>query len=205
MMLYYPKPHHMIYPFIAGAIGAVCKMNDVNDLGNYSFAIGVALLIWITVAGIIAPIIEYNSEKRMQMEAARNIDLDKMAALGLRAKEVPTESVTRIQYEDRHGNLENEKRMEIPISEVRLQVICKNILDGVPFSRKAMTKDRNLLKESEWEKIGEAWRKNGLLYYKDTDNENLGSEFSAAGMIYLRQKAGVPSPTPQMDMAQNAA
>ena len=88
---------------LAFVIGTACKLNSLDDLGLAAYIIGGVLIAWIAFAGTMAPVIEVITEKRMQMDSARYLDIDRMAALGLTSTTVQASSETRITYEDQRG------------------------------------------------------------------------------------------------------
>lgn len=202
---YKPKPLDMIYPTAAFGLGTLALSIGIDLLMIGMYVIGGVLIIWISIAGMLEPIIEYHRERRMQMDAAKDLSLEQMAALGISTRDVPQVSETRIVFEDQHGQLQRQSTMTLPVSEIKLKSLCSNLVDGVPFSRNAVTVDRKLLKESEYDKVFKDWMMRGFIAYKDAAHSNLGVELTTIGRVFIWQKAGLPSPTPNMEMAENAA
>lgn len=203
--MYDPKPAHMFYPTLAFVAGTASALNDLNTLSIAMYIIGGILIAWIALAGALAPIIELIREKRMQMDSAKNLDLDRMAALGLTSNPIKESINVRITSTDRSGNFEREEMIyNLPISPVKLATLANHIINGGTFSRPELVEARGLFTDPEYRKLKDVFKDRGIVALKNKNNANAGYEVTRAGLAFFRNVIDLPSPTPTMDLSENA-
>jgi len=189
MSNYTARPFHLVFPVLLFALGAWAFLRPGWELfGLLSWIVGALAVFWIVVSGIWSDRARYNDSLADLLEASSKVDLDKMAALGLKCDDVK-ESVNVSLFEGSRS-----RHFDLPASSVKLRSLALGLLNGQPFSEKRWVIDGRLFSASEFRSLRLAMRSRGLIEPVNDKDNRQGFSLTDAGRELLKSLVSSPSP-----------
>lgn len=184
------KPIHLIYPVGLFALGAWAMFHPGWVwFGVIMWILGALSTAWLFITGFWSERARYYDSVADALRYAREVDLEKMAALGLSANDV-NESI----HVDMHEGTRS-RHFDLPVSAVKLQPLARGLLNGQPFSERRWAQ---LLSASEFRALRTSLRSKGLIQPISDKDTRQGFTLTDAGRELMQSL--LPSPTPPMEM-----
>ncbi len=133
-------------------------------------------------------------------------NLEKLTGVDLNDDGVIGEpQITRIQIDEvtTQGHIRQSKYFDLPISEDKLTVLARGLLGGRPFSEREWAGAGRILSSNEFRSLRSEMIKRELLEMANPKDQRQGYILTAPGRGLMKRFAGLPSPTPDGDGAQN--
>lgn len=185
------KPSHLFYPVLLFAVGAWAMLHDGWFwFGVIMWILGAVATAWIVIGGMWAERAKYYDSVSDVLHEVKDVDLEKMAALGLSSQEIK-ESVKIDLHEGTRS-----RHFDLPVSAVKLQPLASGLLNGQPFSERRWA---NLLSASEFRSLRQVMRQRGLIEPVSDKDARQGFVLTAAGRELMANL--IPSPPPPREMA----
>lgn len=148
------------------ALGTPCLVRrDVWFwFGVIMWCMGAASFMWIVIGDMWRDRAEYFEKLGDLLHEAKQIDADKLRALGV------FDTVTKIETTQDDST----RYYQLPARPVQIKILAAGVLQGVPFSRRAWAEKRDVFSQGEWFKLQEYCRTHGLIVtegrgYKPSD------------------------------------
>jgi len=186
---YNSRPWHLIFPLMLSALGCVALLSDDWYIfSGFCFVFSFASFLWIVIAGLWAERARYYESVADAINASSKVDLDKLAALGLKSDDQLSDKLHIDLYEGHQS-----RHFDLPVSHVKLRPLAVALLDGQPFSEKRWVIDGKLLSSSEFRSLRAMMKSKGLIQPVSEKDNRQGFALTDAGRQVLR---GICSPTP---------
>jgi hypothetical protein len=178
------KPYHLIYAVVLFALGAVALSRDGWVMfGVTLWILGAVTSVWVVVTGFWHERAEYLDSLSDVLHEVKDVDLDKMAALGI-SKIEPSRKVIVDLHEGTRS-----RHFDLPVSPVKLQPLARGLLSGRPFSERNWSE---LLSSSEFRALRATLKSKGLIVPVSEKDARQGYILTDTGQALMRDL--LPSP-----------
>lgn len=166
------------------ALGTPCLVRDDAWMwfGVIMWVMALASGAWIIIGGMWRDRAEYFGRLAELLHEAKEIDAEKLRALGV------FDVVTKIESTQD----ETTRYYQLPARPLQLKILAAGVLEGVPFSRRAWAEKRDTFTQGEWFKLQEYCRTRGLIV-----SEGRGYKPSDEFMQRLAEIVSAPLPHQQ--------